>query len=97
MWSNMDGSMKEEPSSLHRIKEEIIDFFASNPFLLVSEDWLASLICRPARLVEEAVLELLAEGTLEKRDRHILLGHVEGSVAHPEEGRVKEGGRNASS
>lgn len=71
----------DEPSSLERIKGEITGFFAGNPFLLVSEDWLASLLCRPVGLVEKAVLELVSEGTLGKRDRHVFLETEEG-LAH---------------
>ncbi|MGQ9536380.1 MAG: hypothetical protein ACUVT4_04010 [Actinomycetota bacterium] len=72
----------DEPSSLERIKGEITGFFAGNPFLLVSEDWLAFLLCRPVGLVERAVLELVSEGTLGKRDRHVFLETGEEGLAH---------------
>ncbi|MBC7253584.1 MAG: hypothetical protein H5T72_06425 [Actinobacteria bacterium] len=73
---------EEELSSLRRIKKEIADFFAANPFLLVSEDWLASLLCRPVRLVEAAVRELMAESVLEKRQHYLALDSAEGRLAH---------------
>jgi len=72
----------EELSSLRRIKREIADFFAANPFLLVSEDWLASLLCRPVRLVEAAVRELMAESILERRHHYLALDSAEGGLAH---------------
>ncbi len=72
-----------EPGALQMIKDEIIAFFAANPFLMVSEEWLATLLCRPLLLVREAVLELTAEGRLEK-DRQVLVSAVGGGMAHPD-------------
>ncbi|WP_287153419.1 hypothetical protein [Candidatus Solincola tengchongensis] len=94
--SNVGGWDEGELASLQRIKSEITDFFVANPFLLVSEDWLASLICRPAHLVEVGVRELIAEGVLKKRDRHFLLGLSEGGMAHPDEQRLPKKGGNAT-
>lgn len=95
----MVDTEKEEGSrhSLERIKGEIIEFFASNPFVLVSRDWLASLVCRPMRLVEEAISELLAEGHLEVRNREVLLGLRERGEVLPRTTREEEGNRHSPS
>lgn len=93
---NVGGWSEGESASLQRIKNEITDFFTANPFLLVGEDWLASLICRPTHLVEAAVRELIDEGVLRERDRHFLLGLADGGMAHPDERREREREGNAS-
>jgi hypothetical protein len=55
------------------VKSEIIDFFRDNPFLLVSEARLASLLCRPPEMICEAVGMLLEAGLLTRRYGEALL------------------------
>jgi hypothetical protein len=55
------------------VKSEIIAFFRANPFLLVSEARLASLLCRPPEMVCEAVRMLLDAGVLTRRYGEALL------------------------
>ncbi|MEW6553433.1 MAG: hypothetical protein AB1384_03995 [Actinomycetota bacterium] len=55
------------------VKDEIIDFFKANPFLLVSEARLAALLCRPPEMVCEAVAVLLDAGLLARRYGEALL------------------------
>lgn len=66
-----------------RVREEILDFFAANPFLLVSERRLASLLCRPPHLVREAVSLLEDEGLLKHRDEDTLIGLWEAGERTP--------------
>ena len=56
------------------VKSEVVDFFKANPFLLVSEARLASLLCRPPEMVCEAVRMLLDAGLLTRRYGEALLG-----------------------
>jgi hypothetical protein len=56
------------------VRSEVIDFFKANPFLLVSEARLASLLCRPPEMVCEAVRMLLDAGILTRRYGEALLG-----------------------
>lgn len=69
-----DTSRESGSSSHEKVKREIEEFFAANPFLMVCENRLASLLCRPPRLVEMAVRELERDGCLERRDAHTLVG-----------------------
>ena len=62
------------------VQKEIIGFFKDQPFLLVSEGRLASLLCRPPSMVREAVRALEEEGLLLRRNGETLLG-VEDNLA----------------
>ena len=62
------------------VQKEVIGFFKSNPFLLVSETRLASLLCRPPEIVCEAVRSLEEAGLLTRRYGEALLG-VEDNLA----------------
>lgn len=65
------------------VKTEVVGFFQDNPFLLVSEGRLASLLCRPYDMVCEAVRALEEEGLLKRRFGDALLG-VEENLVKPE-------------
>ena len=62
------------------VQKEVIGFFKSNPFLLVSETRLASLLCRPPEIVCEAVRSLEEAGLLTRKYGEALLG-VEDNLA----------------
>jgi hypothetical protein len=63
------------------VRGEVIGFFKTNPFLLVSETRLASLLCRPPDMVCEAVRELEEAGLLTRRYGETLLGVEEALAA----------------
>jgi hypothetical protein len=65
------------------VRSEVIGFFKANPFLLVSERRLASLLCRPPEMVYEAVRTLEEAGLLTRRFGEALLG-VEKALAEAE-------------
>ncbi len=73
----------ENPPLAGIVIREIRDFFTSNPFLLVSERRLATLLCRPPHLVREAVRILEGEGLLERRDEDTLIGLWEAEERSP--------------
>ncbi len=56
------------------VKKEVAGFFKSNPYLLVSEERLASLLCRPPEIVCEAVRSLEEAGLLTRGFGETLLG-----------------------
>lgn len=56
------------------VKNEVLSFFEANPFLLVSEERLASMICRPRDMVCQAVRELESAGLISRRFGEALLG-----------------------
>jgi len=72
----MEINSKEtkRPSAADAVEGEVIDFFKANPFLLVSEGRLASLLCRPPEMVSEAVRALEEAGMLARRFGEALLG-----------------------
>ncbi len=55
------------------VEREVIGFFKDQPFLLVSERRLASLLCRPLEMVKEAVGSLEEAGFLIRKDEETLL------------------------
>jgi len=75
---NLVGSCPELYGS---VRNEVIGFFKSNPFLLVSEGRLASLLCRPPDMVSEAVRSLEKAGLLTRSYGEALLG-VEDNLAN---------------
>jgi hypothetical protein len=70
-------------SSSRSVQREVVGFFRTHPFLLVSESRLASLLCRPPEMVCEAVKVLEEEGLLTRRYGEALWG-VEESLAKVE-------------
>jgi len=70
-----------DPEMSGAVRSEVIGFFKSNPFLLVSEERLASLLCRPPEMVNEAVRFLEEAGLLARSFGAALLG-VEDSLAN---------------
>ena len=75
-----DKEINREASVNMSVQQEVIGFFKSNPFLLVSETRLASLLCRPPEVVCEAVRALEEAGLLTRRYGEALLG-VEDNLA----------------
>lgn len=69
------------PEMCGSVRSEVIEFFKSNPFLLVSEARLASLLCRPQEMVSEAVRSLEEAGLLTRGYGEALLG-VEDNLAN---------------
>ncbi|MDD3717439.1 MAG: hypothetical protein PHP28_02100 [Actinomycetota bacterium] len=69
-----------DPAAGGSVKAEVIGFFKANPFLLVSEGRLASLLCRPHDMVCEAVKSLEEAGLLTRRFGEALLGVAENLV-----------------
>lgn len=69
-----------DPKMSGAVKSEVIGFFQANPFLLVSEARLASLLCRPPDMVNEAVRSLEEAGLLTRGFGETLLG-VESNLA----------------
>ncbi len=63
------------------VEKEVAEFFRQHPFLLVSEDRLAVLLCRPRGMVQKAVREMERAGLLRRKDAD--------TVIHVEEGMVK--------
>jgi hypothetical protein len=55
------------------VEREVASFFKDYPFLLVSEKRLASLLCRPLEMVEEAVVALEKTGFLTRKGEETLL------------------------
>lgn len=49
------------------VEREVADFFSGHPYLLVSEDRLAVLLCRPFDMVAEAVKAMEDAGRLARR------------------------------
>ncbi len=70
----MGGGDERHVTSSLLVREEILEFFRANPFLLVGEGRLATLLCRPSDLVGEAVRSLERDGLLERREGDILVG-----------------------
>jgi hypothetical protein len=69
-----------DPAASVSVRREVVGFFKANPFLLVSEGRLATLLCRPPDMVCEAVKALEEAGLLSRRYGEALLG-VEDSLA----------------
>ncbi len=65
------------------VRREVTALFKANPFLLVSEERLASLLCRPPAMVHEAVRALEEAGFLTREYGEALLG-VEDCLARAE-------------
>ncbi|MBN2027117.1 MAG: hypothetical protein JW854_10215 [Actinobacteria bacterium] len=76
-----DNQIALNPETSGSVKSEVIGFFKSNPFLLVSEARLASLLCRPIDMVNEAVRALEEAGLLTRSFGEALLG-VEDNLAN---------------
>jgi hypothetical protein len=72
-----------DPQTSGSVEREVIGFFRSNPFLLVSEGRLASLLCRPPEMVREAVMALEDAGLLSRRYGETLLGVEENLTDYP--------------
>ena len=60
------------------VKREVLGFFKRNPFLLVSEERLSVMLCRPPDMVLDAVRSLEDAGLLKRRSGGTLLGVEEG-------------------
>ena len=73
----------EKSTESGSVRCEVIGFFRANPFLLVNEGRLASLLCRPREMVREAVEDLERAGLLTRRFGEALLG-VEEALARSE-------------
>ncbi len=63
-----------DPGVSVSVTREVIGFFKANPFLLVSEARLATLLCRPPELVYDAVRSLEESGLLARKFGKTLLG-----------------------
>jgi len=75
-WRTESG---ESPEGVTRaciavVEEEILGLFGCNPFLLVDEEMLATLLCRPPHLVKAAVGLLEREGKLKRSHQNTLVG-----------------------
>lgn len=70
-----DGELPGDglPPGVRIVEREILDLFDGNPFLLVDEDKLSSLLCRPIQLVMAAVSLLEKEGKLRRSRQHSLI------------------------
>jgi hypothetical protein len=55
------------------VEREVVALFKDHPYLLVSDARLASLLCRPLEMVEEAVAALENAGFLARKDGETLL------------------------
>lgn len=55
------------------VRKEVLVFFKDHPFLLVSEERLAALLCRPLDMVAAAVRSLEHDGFLTRKDEETLL------------------------
>lgn len=56
------------------VEREVIGFFKEHPYLLVSEERLAALLCRPPHMVTQAVKSMEEAGLLARKDNQTLLG-----------------------
>jgi len=56
------------------VEREVIEFFKQHPYLLVSEERLAALLCRPLHMVSDAVRSMEEAGLLARKDSRTLLG-----------------------
>lgn len=56
------------------VEREVIGFFQDHPYLLVSEERLAALLCRPPQMVTQAVKHMEEAGLLARKDNQTLLG-----------------------
>jgi hypothetical protein len=74
------NEVAHDPMVSGSVKKEVIGFFKANPFLMVSEARLASLLCRPPDMVNEAVRSLEEAGLLTRSYGEALLG-VEDNLA----------------
>lgn len=62
------------------VEEEVAAFFRQHPYILVSEERLAVLLCRPLGLVAQAVRRMEEAGSLARKHEDTIL-YVEGGVA----------------
>ena len=63
------------------VEKEVLGFFREHPFLLVSENRLAALLCRPLDMVSEAVKAMEMKGLLARKDNQTLLSVNDNFVA----------------
>lgn len=56
------------------VEREVIGFFKEHPYLLVSEERLAALLCRPLHMVGQAVKYMEETGLLARKDSRTLIG-----------------------
>jgi hypothetical protein len=56
------------------VEREVSEFFKAHPYLLVSEERLAALLCRPPHMVIQAVRSMEEAGLLTRKDNQTLLG-----------------------
>jgi hypothetical protein len=59
------------------VEREVVGFFKEHPYLLVSEERLAALLCRPPHMVTQAVKCMEEAGLLVRKDNQTLLGICE--------------------
>ncbi len=64
----------DDPVACVSVRNEVIGFFRANPFLLVSEGRLASLLCRPPEIIHRVVRALEEAGYVTRRFGEALLG-----------------------
>ncbi|OFW59023.1 MAG: hypothetical protein A2W01_09800 [Candidatus Solincola sediminis] len=55
------------------VLREVAHFFKENPFLLIDEKRLATLLCRPLQMVSQSVSTLERAGFLGRRDEETLV------------------------
>ena len=55
------------------VEREVAGFFKEHPYLLVSEERLAALLCRPPHMVTQAVKCMEEAGVLVRKDNQTLL------------------------
>jgi hypothetical protein len=55
------------------VEREVAGFFEEHPYLLVSEERLAALLCRPPNMVTQAVKCMEEAGLLARKDNQTLL------------------------
>ena len=56
------------------VEREVVGFFKEHPYLLVSEERLAALLCRPPQMVSQAVKSMEEAGLLIRKDNQTLIG-----------------------
>jgi DNA-binding MarR family transcriptional regulator len=72
-----DSLGDEDQKGAMMVEREVVGFFKEHPYLLVSEERLAALLCRPPHMVTQAVKCMEEAGLLVRKDNQTLLGICE--------------------
>jgi hypothetical protein len=67
------GKLVSDSEGHESVRREVFVFFKDHPFLLVSEERLAALLCRPLDMVAAAVRSLEESGFLARKGEETLL------------------------